>query len=98
MLKIEAKFPNQVMQLSMAFFIMEVNMREEYYCLTYWSWNNEKSTSKLCEKLVLVPASTMMALITTDIKPALALRFIIRDGEDFILKTDDFFSLERVYG
>ncbi|WKF70475.1 hypothetical protein QYM39_06075 [Pediococcus pentosaceus] len=73
-------------------------MREEYYCLTYWSWNNEKSTSKLCEKLVLVPSSTMMALTTTDIKPALALRFSIRDGEDFILKTDDFFSLERVYG
>ncbi len=86
------------MQLSMAFFIMEVNMREEYYYLTYWSWNNEKSTSKLCEKLVLVPASTMMALTTTDIKPALALRFIIRDGEDFILKTNDFFLLEQAYG
>ncbi|MEF7456957.1 hypothetical protein [Pediococcus pentosaceus] len=73
-------------------------MREEYYHLTYWSWNNEDSSSKLCVKLVLVPASTMMSITTTDIKPALALRFIIRDGEDFILKTDNFFSLERVYG
>ncbi len=70
-------------------------MREEYYYLTYWSWNNEDSSSKLCEKLVLVPASTMMALTTTNIKPALALKFIIRGGEDFILKTDNFFSLER---
>jgi hypothetical protein len=77
---------------------MEVNMREEYYHLTYWSWNNEDSSSKLCVKLVLVPASTMMALTTTNIKPAQALRFIIGDGEDFILKADNFYSLERVYG
>jgi hypothetical protein len=77
---------------------MEASMKEVYYHLTYWSWNNEDSSSKLCVKLVLVPEATMMALTTPNIKPAQALAFIIRDGEDFILKIDNFYSLERVYG
>ena len=73
-------------------------MKEEYYHLTYWDWDNDEHCSRLCVKLVLIPAITMEALTTANIRPAQALSFIIKDGQEFILNADNFHSLERVYG
>lgn len=72
-------------------------MKEEYYHLTYWGWDNESYCSKLCVKVVLVPKSTMDALTALEVKTVKALKFIVDDGQDFILNKDNFYSLERVF-
>ncbi|TLQ05463.1 hypothetical protein FEZ51_02050 [Pediococcus stilesii] len=74
-------------------------MKDEYYHLTYWGWNNDEPTVlRLCTKIVLVPSETMAALVTTNVRPPVALKFIEGDGQDFILNAADYHSLERIYG